>query len=201
MFTQAIRWGVVLSVLLVEVANAQCQKATRGPTGSSRPRGLIGEPPRMPGLMAHLPQGNPGVNAMLPQNNPGLNAQLQPGPFLMAMPQGPRLLLATSLDQQRALQDTIADLEELADDPRLSEAQRRRIRSALTVANRKWANQDNQLTLLATRQEKGMLNEADRAKVMTVLQQQDALLQSLQAYRQGAAVAVNRPKLEANRRN
>lgn len=207
MFSAAIRWGVVCSLALAGAAPGQCQKGgggqprmmggMRGP-GLCQPRMTgIGPRPGSPGRqMTGGPPQNPGLMGGVPQN-PGLVGGLPQNPGLSTVPTLPRLLTG-SQELQQSLTELITQLRDLADDPGLSPTQQRKLRAALTTASKKSERQEDLLAAIAMRQGKGLLVGSDQARLVAIVQQQQALLQALEGYRVGAAKAVMRPKLAAN---
>jgi hypothetical protein len=183
MFTAAVRWGIVCSLALTGAVSAQCQKGGGG--GGGGPPRMAGGQPRMVGLVPRMPPGGPML--VTPPANPGLTT----------VPPAQRLL-TTAREQQRLLTEMITRLEDVAEAPGLNPAQRRKLRSALTSAEKKLDRHEGQLMGIVARHEKGLLIAADQPRLMALTQQQQAELQALESYRQGAAEILARPGLKAN---
>jgi hypothetical protein len=133
-----------------------------------------------------MPPGGPML--VTPPGNPGLTTTVPPA----------ARLLTTAQEQQRLLTEMITRLQDVAEAPGLNPAQRRKLKTALTSAEKKADKQESQLQGIVARREKGLLTAGDEPRLAALAQQQQAVLQALEAYRQGVADVLSRPALKAN---
>ena len=149
-------------------------------------------------------QGTQRMNTMRQQ--PGLRAQPPTPTFVQQQPPMDRQLLALQQPQLTPLQvarqrlvrmaELVATLQDVQDDPRLTEARQKRLQTTLTAAIQKMEQQDEALTALE-RQAVNGFGEAQLVRLSAVLTQQAAMIVALQAHQQSAEQAMQLRQLQA----
>jgi hypothetical protein len=117
-------------------------------------------------------------------------------PVLTATPTQPTL--QTAEQQQRQLVAAVTALQDLQDDPALTQARQKRLKATVTSALKKVEKQDDLLSSLQERQLNGRWTAADRQRLAALIAQQRALAVSLEGQRTAADLAIALRALRAN---
>jgi hypothetical protein len=126
-------------------------------------------------MIGQQPPGVPGINGRNP----------------------PMTMLERSQQRQKQITNIVRVLEGIQKDARLPSGSRRRLQAIITSANKKRARQEAILTGIAERNDKGLMTSNDQQRLTALLAQQQAVLQSLEAYRQNAGEILARRDLAA----
>ena len=106
--------------------------------------------------------------------------------------------LQTAEQQQRQLVASVTALQDLQDDPALTQARQKRLKATVTAALKKVEKQGDLLSSLQERQLNGRWTAADRQRLAALIAQQRSLAVSLEGQRTAADLAIALRALRAN---